>query len=751
MKMKLVSMVMVILQLVCGLCIPVKAENIDKESLLMERALSLSKVSLFAKTGSGEYYTLYPEGVEKEDAYIGGFKSVQLDPQEENIYFYDTGLKVISRINIKDGKVYKVIGKPKSSKTLNYTTPVAFKDAELGKIIDFSFDKYGNIFILDSFGENNTDQRILKASLKDNTVKEVLNVNNQFLPVNIITSFNLTFKLTGLSSDADHNLYLYGNCDCSRNGYGIYHWTAESTNWTSESKPFVVLKYYPVSNSIEFYNPGTLPLGYKSKIASLNNNGSNYFSVKGIAFDHDNVCYVSANDYVNSQWISKSIQYSKDTNSDGILDQEPFIGNDNINPADLGDGGLAENAYASLSGSMCICGDKSGDIYVADNVNNRVRKVFKNGGYITTVGGGGTESISFGEEKSVRFIALKTPTSLSVDKSNNLYIAEPERIIRVSDLVVHNDKPTEMVKVANLAISKIAGIEVSNPKGEVSLPDLKLDYTYAGDQTVEVKATNIPNGTAVKLFTVGEGVDNSNPPSAKLLSGIASVPLKINAGVTKVIKAETDPFIPAPGVYLPGTEPKVAEGQGQLLTEPENSLQNRGEVNKNINLISPSARFNFKSHIGWLNGQYTYNWDQNNTKVTSFAATDPDNAGNDGTLIEFGPNQDTYYLNNIPNASGNVTFSIWMRTDSTNVNVPIGTGPACNGPFSACYPLFSLISSTSFNNTGGGVYQLATVTPSWQKFTVNNPNGAGSIFIGGLGQTTNKKIYVWGARVEKSQ
>ena len=96
-----------------------------------------------------------------------------------------------------------------------------------------------------------------------------------------------------------------------------------------------------------------------------------------------------------------------------------------------------------------------------------------------------------------------------------------------------------------------------------------------------------------------------------------------------------------------------------------------------------------------------------------------------------------------------------MRTDSENVNVPIGTGPICNrfigGDWTGCNHISSLISGTSFSNTGGAAYNTVTVTPTWQKFTVNNASGAGSVFIGGLGQTTNKKIYVWGARVEKSQ
>ena len=119
----------------------------QKEVTLKELSLPSPTISLFAKTGTGEYYTLYPEGIKKEESYIGTFKSAQLDPLEENIYFYDTILKVIAKINLKDGKVYKVIGKPKGNTPSDFTNPVKFNDASLGPLTDFTFDKYGNLYI----------------------------------------------------------------------------------------------------------------------------------------------------------------------------------------------------------------------------------------------------------------------------------------------------------------------------------------------------------------------------------------------------------------------------------------------------------------------------------------------------------------------------------------------------------------------------------------------------------------------------
>ena len=211
---------------ICFQYMPVAYAKGDlKQALLLQRSLPNSKASLFSKTGSGEFYTLYPDGLEVQDANIGGFKSVQLDPNEENLYFYDSGSKVISRINLKDGKVYKVIGKPKNSKKLDYSEPVKFSDASLVDFTDFTFDKNGDIFILDSNKQPDIDYRpdtrprILKASLKDGTLKQVVDFEHYFWTV---TDYAIApqFLLDGIASNPEGQLFIYGQFHENQSNYG---------------------------------------------------------------------------------------------------------------------------------------------------------------------------------------------------------------------------------------------------------------------------------------------------------------------------------------------------------------------------------------------------------------------------------------------------------------------------------------------------------------------------------------------------
>ncbi|OGI08582.1 MAG: hypothetical protein A3F80_08945 [Candidatus Melainabacteria bacterium RIFCSPLOWO2_12_FULL_35_11] len=708
-------------------------------------------VSLFAKVGTGDYYTIYSTGLKKEDSYVGGFKSVQLDPQEENIYFYDTVLKVVARINILDGKIYNVIGKPKSSTILDYKTPVKFTDASLGTLTDFTFDKYGNIYILvNNNPSGSPSPRLLKASLKDKTLKEVLNFETQFKPgINGDYSFSIT--LTGLSYDQNRYIYAYGNSAFPGiDNYGNF------SNQINRSA--TIYRFDLLSATGELFGAGNgfKQPGFNPKYI-FNPANSLYFT--SVAFDHTGTCYLGTSKYLNSEWVPFITKLVSGSNNDGTFTGQAFVGDGTGSISDIGDGGQAKSAYAGISGANCFCADKNGDIYFADIYTNRVRKILNDSGLITTAVGGGTETLTYGQFKSPRLISLQSPNSILVDKSNNLYIAENNRILTITNLIVHDDKLSEQIKIANLAITKIAGNQINNPKGDISLPDLKLDYTFSGDQSIEVKGDNIPDGTNVKLLSVNtDGTTTQTTNNGKLTSGIATIPVKIEAGTTKIIKAETDPFIPAPGVYLPGTAPQITVGQ--LSVEPQvPAAINRDQINlltkdasntvTKENLIPYSGRFGFSPFFGW---KHAYFYDYSNIQVESNAAIDPDNNIKDATLLTFGAVSDAIYFPNLAPWTGASTFTVWMRTDSGSVTVPIGIGPYCNMPdWTGC----GAAGSFAGGNPTNYAFTNANVTNTWQKFTITSDINQGAqnktLIIGGLGQTNNKKIYVWGARLEKSQ
>jgi len=82
----------------------------------------------------------------------------------------------------------------------------------------------------------------------------------------------------------------------------------------------------------------------------------------------------------------------------------------------LGDGGPATSAW--LYGSEDVAVDGAGNLYIADTLNNRIRKV--SNGIITTLAGGG----SGGDNGPATQAALSGPTGVAVDTSGNIYIAD---------------------------------------------------------------------------------------------------------------------------------------------------------------------------------------------------------------------------------------------------------------------------------------------------------------------------------------
>ena len=98
-----------------------------------------------------------------------------------------------------------------------------------------------------------------------------------------------------------------------------------------------------------------------------------------------------------------------------------------------GDGGTA--TAAALDSPTGVAVDASGNVYIADRLNQRVREV--SGGNISTIAGSGSASFSgsfAGDGANATAASLARPSGVSVDASGNVYIADSDnqRVRQVS-------------------------------------------------------------------------------------------------------------------------------------------------------------------------------------------------------------------------------------------------------------------------------------------------------------------------------
>jgi uncharacterized protein (TIGR03437 family) len=186
-----------------------------------------------------------------------------------------------------------------------------------------------------------------------------------------------------------------------------------------------------------------------------------------------------------------------------------------------GDNGPATSAQ--LSGAWGVAVDSAGNLYIADRMNNRIRKV--SNGVITTVAGNGTPGFS-GDNGPASNAQLNGPYGVAVDSAGNLYIADTLNF--------------RVRKVSNGVITTVAGSGLTSPAGG----------GFGGDYGPATSARlNNPSGVAVdsagNLYIADTGNDRirvlipsgqaSSPSIAAVTNAASNLPGAISPGEIVVL------------------------------------------------------------------------------------------------------------------------------------------------------------------------------------------------------------------------
>lgn len=296
-----------------------------------------------------------------------------------NLYISDAGNNRIREVS-PSGIIRTVVG----TGTFGYSGDGGLAiEAELRYPQGLAIDQYGNLFIADRF--NNCIRKVTSSGIISTVVgNDTLGYTGDGGPA---IKAELCQPI-GLAVDKNETIYITGEC-------------------SSE------VRKVDTSGNISAF-AGGLDEGYNGDgglATEANLNGP-----KGLAVDNSGNVFIA--DFENS--------CVREVNTAGII--STFAGNATF--GDSGDGGLATEAM--LGSPYGIALDKSGNLYITDVGDWRVRKV-STSGIISTVAGNGVEGES-GDGGPAIDAEIAQPYAIAVDGGGSIYISDnfKNRIRRIS-------------------------------------------------------------------------------------------------------------------------------------------------------------------------------------------------------------------------------------------------------------------------------------------------------------------------------
>ncbi len=226
-----------------------------------------------------------------------------------------------------------------------------------------------------------------------------------------------------------------------------------------------------------------------------------------------------------------------------------------------GDGGPASKAQLSYPTGVAV--DGAGNVYIADTLNQRIRKVGSNG-TITTIAGTGQEGYA-GDGGPASVATFSSPRGITVDPSGTLYVADTgNNVVRMlappNPAISSNGVVNAASFAPGISPGALATIFGSNFLAVNASAGLPLPSSLIG---VEVSLS----GQLARVLYVSPTQVNFQVPW-ETATGTANVVLSRNGVLSSTV---TVPVLSAaPGLFVESSGAAVVQNQDYTLNQPGN-------------------------------------------------------------------------------------------------------------------------------------------------------------------------------------
>jgi hypothetical protein len=360
-----------------------------------------------------------------------------------------------------------------------------------------------------------------------------------------VTSYNITGLISGITYS--YRVRAASACASQNSGTitvipGLPSAPTSATNYSSQTQ--IVWNWNTV-NGATGYRYSTSSTNY----LTANDNGvSVSFTQTGLSCGSKYTLYVWAyNSCGNSSYTTIQQTLACNCNGTGIISTIAGGGASWPNGGYGGDGGAATNAQ--LQWPIGVAVDGSGNIYIGDTYNNRIRKVTNSTGIITTIAGTGIAGSS-GDGGPATSAQLNFPCDVALDGSGNVYIGD-----------LNNNK-VRKVNVSTGIISTIAGGGSSGDGAFATNASLNGPFGVAVDASGNVYIAEY-NGNKIRKVNISTGIISTIAGGGSSGDGSPATSASLSEPISVAVDAAGNVYI---SEWSAGRARKVTASTGLIST-----------------------------------------------------------------------------------------------------------------------------------------------------------------------------------------